>query len=133
MKPINCPTSLATVVSRHVGGQRTSTTVYAFARSASVKLCALKSDCFCTRSVYEKMTGLVPQYSSTMADEASKKRYTEKLELVDGIDPYEYRYSNPRKVRLRRLEYLWYEVADVVTTWTCGQQSHNFRCVCTSS
>ena len=59
------------------------------------------------------MAGLVPQYSSTIADEASKKRYAEKLELVDGIDPYEHRYSNLRNVRLRcrRLEYLWYEVA----------------------
>ena len=56
------------------------------------------------------MAGLVPQYSSTIADEALKK-YAEKLELVDGIDPYEHRYSNLRNVRLRRLEYLWYEVA----------------------
>ena len=57
------------------------------------------------------MAGLVPQYSSTIADEALKKRYAEKLELVDGIDPYEHRYSNLRNVQLRRLEYLWYEVA----------------------
>ena len=57
------------------------------------------------------MAGLIPQYSSTIADEASKKRYAEKLELVDGIDPYEHRYSNLLNVRLRRLEYLWYEVA----------------------
>ena len=42
------------------------------------------------------MAGLVPQYSSTIADEALKKRYAEKLELVDGIDPYEHRYSNLR-------------------------------------
>ena len=56
------------------------------------------------------MAGLVPQYSSPIADEALKK-YAEKLELVDGIDPYEHRYSNLRNVRLRRLEYLWYEVA----------------------
>ena len=57
------------------------------------------------------MAGLVPQYSSTIADKASKERYAEKLELVDGIDPYECRYSNLRNVQLRRLEYLWYEVA----------------------
>ena len=54
------------------------------------------------------MAGLVPQYSSTIADEVSKKRYAEKLELVDGIDPYKHRYSNLRNVRL---EHLWYEVA----------------------
>ena len=30
----------------------------------------------------EKMAGLVPAYSSTIADVASKKRYSEKLELV---------------------------------------------------
>ena len=53
------------------------------------------------------MAGLIPQYSSMIADEASKKRYAEKLELVDGIDPYEHRYSNLRNVWLRRLEYLW--------------------------
>lgn len=35
------------------------------------------------------MAGLLPGYSSTIADAASKKRYAEKLELVDGIDPYE--------------------------------------------
>ena len=34
------------------------------------------------------MAGLVPGHSSTIADAASK-RYTEKLELVGGIDPYE--------------------------------------------
>ena len=57
------------------------------------------------------MARVVPHYSSTIADEASKKRYAEKLELVDGIDPYEHRCSNLRNVRLRRLEHLWYEVA----------------------
>ena len=35
------------------------------------------------------MAGLLSGYSSTIADAASKKRYAEKLELVDGIDPYE--------------------------------------------
>ena len=35
------------------------------------------------------MAGLLSGYSSTITDAASKKRYTEKLELVDGIDPYE--------------------------------------------
>ena len=37
------------------------------------------------------MDGLLSGYSSTIADAASRKRYaeSEKLELVDGIDPYE--------------------------------------------
>ena len=35
------------------------------------------------------MAGLLSGYSSTIADAASKKRYAEKLELVDGIDPYD--------------------------------------------
>ena len=35
------------------------------------------------------MAGLLSGYSSTIADAASKKRYAEKLELVDGIDPCE--------------------------------------------
>ena len=34
------------------------------------------------------MVGLIPGYSSTIADAASKKRYAEKLKLVGGIDPY---------------------------------------------
>ena len=35
------------------------------------------------------MAGLVPGYSSTIADMASKKRYAEKLEVVGGIDLYD--------------------------------------------
>ena len=35
------------------------------------------------------MAGLVPGYSSMIANTASKKRYAEKLELVGGIDPHE--------------------------------------------
>ena len=37
------------------------------------------------------MYGLLSGYSSTIVDAASRKRYaeSEKLELVDGIDPYE--------------------------------------------
>ena len=34
------------------------------------------------------MAGLVPGYSSTIADAASKRRYAEKLELVVGIERY---------------------------------------------
>ena len=34
--------------------------------------------------------GLIPGYASTFpSDEGSKKRYTSKLELIIGIDPYE--------------------------------------------
>ena len=38
------------------------------------------------------MDGLLSGYSSTIADAASRKRYaeSEKLELVDGIDPYDW-------------------------------------------
>ena len=35
------------------------------------------------------MAGLVPGYSSMIANAASKKRYAQKLELVGGIDPHE--------------------------------------------
>ena len=40
------------------------------------------------------MAGLLSGYSSTIADAALKKRYAEKLELVDGIDLYEVAKSN---------------------------------------
>ena len=40
------------------------------------------------------MAGLVPGYSSTIADAVSKRRYTEKLKLVGGIDPYEVAKGN---------------------------------------
>ena len=32
--------------------------------------------------------GLIPAYYTTIADADSKKRYADKLELVNGIDPY---------------------------------------------
>lgn len=34
-------------------------------------------------------SGLIPAYSATIADADSKKRYADKLDLVNGIDPYE--------------------------------------------
>ena len=40
------------------------------------------------------MAGLVPGYSSTIADAVSKRRYTEKLKFVGGIDPYEVAKGN---------------------------------------
>lgn len=33
--------------------------------------------------------GLNPGYSSTLVDEDSKERYANKLQLINGIDPYE--------------------------------------------
>ena len=35
------------------------------------------------------MAGFLPNYSATLTSEASKRRYSDKLKLVDGIDPYE--------------------------------------------
>ena len=35
------------------------------------------------------MAGFIPGYSDTLTSGASKRRYSEKLRLVDGIDPYE--------------------------------------------
>ena len=35
------------------------------------------------------MAGFIPGYSLTLTSEASKRRYNEKLKLLDGIDPYE--------------------------------------------
>ena len=37
--------------------------------------------------------GLIPAYCTTIADADSRKRYADKLELVNGIDPYEIRRS----------------------------------------
>lgn len=34
------------------------------------------------------MSAFLPQYYDTISDARSKQRYTEKLELVRGIDPY---------------------------------------------
>jgi len=33
--------------------------------------------------------GFIPACSTTIADAGSKKRYADKLDLVNGIDPYE--------------------------------------------
>ena len=35
------------------------------------------------------MASFLPGYSDTLAGDASKKRYGDKLKLVDEIDPYE--------------------------------------------
>ena len=35
------------------------------------------------------MAGFLPGYSATLTSEASKTRYSDKLKLVDGINPYE--------------------------------------------
>ena len=35
------------------------------------------------------MAGLLPGYSRTLVSDASRRRYKDKLELMDGIDPYE--------------------------------------------
>ena len=33
------------------------------------------------------MAGFLPGYSGTLLSDASKKRYSDKLKLMDGIDP----------------------------------------------
>ena len=35
------------------------------------------------------MAGFLPGYSDTLLSDASKKRYSDKLNLMDGVDPYE--------------------------------------------
>ena len=35
------------------------------------------------------MVGFLPGYSSTLLSDTSKRRYSDKLSLMDGIDPYE--------------------------------------------
>ena len=35
------------------------------------------------------MAGFLPGYYSSLASNDSKKRYSDKVKLVDGIDPYE--------------------------------------------
>ncbi len=35
------------------------------------------------------MASFLPGYSDTLVSNASKRRYGDKLELVDGVDPYE--------------------------------------------
>ena len=36
----------------------------------------------------KSMAGFLPGYSDTLTSEASKRRYSDKLKLVDRIDPY---------------------------------------------
>ena len=66
--------SLVTVAIRHVGGQ-----TYAHAYTWIHRLAMQR--------------GLIPAYCTTIADADSRKRYADKLELVNGIDPYEIRRS----------------------------------------
>ena len=35
------------------------------------------------------MAGFLPGYCDTLSSDASKRRYSDKLKLVNGIDPYE--------------------------------------------
>ena len=62
--------SLVTVAIRHVGGQ-----TYAHAYTWIHRLAMQR--------------GLIMHIDATIADADSRKRYADKLELVNGIDPYE--------------------------------------------
>ena len=37
----------------------------------------------------QSTAGFLPGYSDTLLSDASKKRYSDKLNLMDGVDPYE--------------------------------------------
>ena len=47
-------------------------------------------DIYYTRTrVARLMAGLLPNYSRMLVSDASRRRYKDKLELIDGMDPYE--------------------------------------------
>jgi len=71
--------SLVTVAIRHVGGQACVRSTFDLWHQQS----------FGSTRFTAMQRGFIPSYSTTIADADSKKRYADKLDLVNGIDPYE--------------------------------------------
>jgi len=75
--------SLVTVAIRHVGGQACDQPLIFGIMWISIQ------QSFGSTRFTAMQRGFIPAYSTTIADAGSKKRYADKLDLVNGIDPYE--------------------------------------------